>query len=241
MMADAERDSLLRVLQDYKSTHPDPWYAIAKLPAAGIAWDVRTNAQSILTIQSVPVKLFTVGPVTGLCFYSSLTDDAARSRISIKLMRDQDRAALGAMHNRARWGAAAVAAPPLEKFTAIAVHDHDEVGVRRCLGRMLCADGRAGLHQHLRRNVLFPRAGGHEDDRPVETPRGRPGVGGVHRRKDAARRWLEVVVSHRRHISLGRRAEVREIADGTVEPVARACCSVSVVVVVVVDDRRMQA
>ncbi len=126
-MVDTAAGSLLRVLLDFTSPHPHPWYAIAKLPVLGSAWDVRSSTQAILTVNRVPVRLFTVGPVAGMCFYTALADDAARSRITIKLMRPQDRAALAGMHNRARWGEPEVPAVPVERFTAIAVHEHDQV------------------------------------------------------------------------------------------------------------------
>ncbi len=119
--------SLMRVLLDYKSTAPHPWYSLAKLPAQGCAWEIRTPTQSILTIGGVAVRLFSVGPVTAMCFYTAIADAAARSRITIKLMRPEDRAALGGMHNRARWEAPATPVQPAERFTAIAVHNHEEV------------------------------------------------------------------------------------------------------------------
>ncbi|RDX40382.1 hypothetical protein OH76DRAFT_358984 [Lentinus brumalis] len=41
-------------------------------------------------------------------------------------MRARDRAALGEMHNRARWGAPAETAYPVERFTAMGIHVHDQ-------------------------------------------------------------------------------------------------------------------
>ncbi len=126
----------MRVLQDFKSTHPDPWYSIAKLPVLGAGWDIRSPTQSILTIGGIPVKLFTVGPVTATCFYAGVAaSDTTRSHISIKLTRPQDRAALGGMHSRGRSAGRERAIQPVECFTAIAVHNANEVRTRRDLLR----------------------------------------------------------------------------------------------------------
>ncbi len=114
-------------MQDFKSSHQDPWYAIAKLPVQGAAWEIRTSTQAILTINGVAARVFTVGPVTAMCFSMGELEGAVRSSISIKLMRAQDRVALGRMHNRGRWGAPEEAVQPIEQFTATAIQDEDEV------------------------------------------------------------------------------------------------------------------
>ncbi|TFK81667.1 hypothetical protein K466DRAFT_604304 [Polyporus arcularius HHB13444] len=119
--------ALIRVLLDFSSTHPDPWYAIAKVPVADASWESRSSTLSILTIRGVAARLFTVGPVSGMCFYTASIEEGVRSRISINLMRSEDRAALGGMHNVARCGAPKQAAHPVDCFTAIAMHE-DEKG-----------------------------------------------------------------------------------------------------------------
>ncbi len=118
---------LLRLLQDFNSTHPDPWYAIAKLPVHESGWDMRSPTLAILTIKGVPARLFTVGPVTAVWFGTGETDDTRSSGITIKLMRAQDRAALGGMHNRARWGAREEAPRSLANFTAFPLSEQDQV------------------------------------------------------------------------------------------------------------------
>ncbi len=125
--------SRVRTILDLPVQQGCPWYSLTSLPVPPLVWVRRSKSQCVLYCYDMPVRLFVAAPVASLYFYSSLTDNMARSRITLKLMRAADRAGLARLHDKGRSTMEDLSRPPaspMDRFTAIAIHNRTEVRCR---------------------------------------------------------------------------------------------------------------
>ncbi|TFK89421.1 hypothetical protein K466DRAFT_597766 [Polyporus arcularius HHB13444] len=120
--------ALLRLadFMSFESPPSEPWYALAKVPSA-TTWVTRSVNQWMLYSFGMPLRIFAVGPIVDMAFYTGLYNKQARSRITVCLMRAQDRAALASLLDRANWTSGPKGAAPVPRFTAIAMHNREEL------------------------------------------------------------------------------------------------------------------
>ncbi len=123
--------SRLRKILDWAPVDStESWYTLTTLPVSPLSWVRRSATQSVLYVFDMPARLFVAAPVGSLYFYSSLTDNMARSRITLKLGRAADRAGLARLQDKGRSTLDELLLPPsspMERFTAIALHNRAEV------------------------------------------------------------------------------------------------------------------
>ncbi|TFK91364.1 hypothetical protein K466DRAFT_596200 [Polyporus arcularius HHB13444] len=121
--------ALIRLTEFLEFTSPpsEPWYSLTKVPSDGASWEMRGPGQSILTVFGLPLRLFAVGPIVDMGFFTGIYNKYARSRVTIRMMRARDRLALCHLLHRANWTCNCPATAPVERFTALAVHNYQEV------------------------------------------------------------------------------------------------------------------